>query len=370
MRTLPYASKGGGDPVSKSDRDGDRDSVADSAKLLEMVNSSWLPQALRTAAELGIADLLASGPRSAADLAAQTSSHAPSLYRLLRALVVIDIVRECDDGTFELTPLGGYLRTDAETSLRSWAIYQGRDVWAEWGLLFEAVKTGKSGRELAGSKRGAWKPSFEPLRDDPQRADTFNKAMAELTRLSTCEIVTGYDFSGYPCIADIGGGYGELIAAILTAKPKACGVLFDLPHATVNARSHLEKHGVLDRCEVISGSFFDEVPTGADLYIMKSVLHDWDDERAREILTNVRHAMHASAKLVLIERVMPERMMPGKEFHAFVRADLNMLVAHAARERTESQWRCLLASAGFSLVGVQHLTATSRAIEAVPASRP
>lgn len=353
--------------MSESDRDGD--SVADSARLLEMINSSWLPQALRTAAELGIADLLAQGPRSAADLAGDTSSHAPSLYRLLRALVVVDIVRERDDGTFELTPLGGLLRVDVEGTVRSWAIYQGRDVWDEWGLMFEAVKTGKSGRELAGGKQGAWKPGFEPLRDNPERATIFNKAMAELTRLNICEIVTGYDFGGYSCIADIGGGYGELIAAILGANPGARGILFDLPHATESARQHLEKNGVLDRCEVIGGSFFDEVPTGADLYVLKSVLHDWDDERAAEILATVRHAMHASAKLVLIERVMPERMRPGKEFHALVRADMNMLVAHAAQERTEGHWRRLLASAGFSLVGAPSVTATSRAIEAVPASR-
>lgn len=352
--------------MPESDRDSDV--LANAARLLEMVNSSWMPQALRTAAELGIADLLAHGPRSAADLAEDTSTHAPSLHRLLRALVAIDVVSEREDGTFELTPSGRLLRTDVEGTVRSWTIYQARDVWDEWGLMLEAIKTGKSGREIANGKRGDWKPGFEPLRDNPERAAIFNKAMAELTRLNTRTLVTGYDFSRYSCIADIGGGYGELIAAILAANPDSRGILFDLPHAIESAPPHLEKNGVFDRCEVVSGSFFDEVPTGADLYVLKSVIHDWDDERAAEILANVRRAMGSSAKLVLIERVMPERMKPGKEFHALARADMNMLVAHAAPERTESHWRRLLESVGFAVVGVPPVTATSTAIEAVPAS--
>jgi orsellinic acid C2-O-methyltransferase len=347
----------------------DSDVHANATRLLEMVNSSWMPQALRTAAELGVPDLLGHGPRSAADLAEHTGTHAPSLHRLLRALVTIDVLAERDDGTFELTPSGRLLQSDVEGTVRSWTIYQARDVWHEWGLMLEAVQTGKSGREIATGKGGGdWKPGFEPLRDNPERAAIFNKAMAELTRLNTRTLVAGYDFGRYSCIADIGGGYGELIAAILAANPGSRGILFDLSHAIESARPHLEKNGVLDRCEVVSGSFFDEVPTGADLYVLKSVIHDWDDERATEILANVRRAMAASAKLVLIERLMPERMKPGKEFHALARADMNMLVAHAAPERTERHWRHLLESAGLSVVGVSPITATSTAIEAVPVS--
>ncbi|OLT09979.1 hypothetical protein BJF78_29640 [Pseudonocardia sp. CNS-139] len=349
------------------DSDGDSDVLANAGRLLEMVNSSWMPQALRTAAELGLADLLAPGPRSAADLAEATSTHAPSLHRLLRALVAIDVVAERDDGSFALTPSGRLLQADVEGTVRSWVIYQGRDVWDEWGLMLEAVRTGRSGRELATGKRGDWKPGFEPLRDDPERAAIFNKAMAELTRLNTRSIVAGYDFGRYPRVADVGGGYGELIAAVLAAHPDLRGVLFDLPHATESARPHLEKSGVLDRCEVVSGSFFDEVPAGADLYVMKSVIHDWDDERAAEILATVRRAMGASATLLLVERLMPERMQPGPEFRALARADMNMLVAHAAPERTEAQWRRLLESAGFFVAGVRPVTATATGIEAVPA---
>jgi hypothetical protein len=351
--------------VSDSGRDS-ADVLALSARLLEMVNSAWMPQALRTAAELGIADLLADGPRTAAQLAEDTNAHPPSLHRLLRALVTLDVLSEHDDGAFELTASGRLLQTDAEATVRSWTIYQGRDVWDEWGLMLEAVKTGKSGREIATGKQGDWKPGFEPLRDDPERAGIFNSAMAELTRLNTRTLVANYDFGRYSCVADIGGGYGELIAGVLAANPGLRGILFDLPHAIEAARPQLDKNGALDRCEVVSGSFFDEVPTGADLYVLKSVIHDWDDERAREILTNVRRAMGASAKLVLIERLMPERMQPGKHFHALARADMNMLVAHAAPERTAEQWRALLESAGFTIVGLQPVTETSTAIEASP----
>jgi hypothetical protein len=340
----------------------DDDVLANASRLLEMVNSSWMPQVLRVAAELGVADLLAHGPRTAEDLAGATSTHAPSLHRLMRALVTIDVLGEREDGAFELTPTGRLLQADVEGTVRSWTIYQGRDVWDEWGLMLEAVRTGRSGREIANGK-----PGFEPLRDDPQRAATFNSAMAELTRLSTRAIVAGYDFGRFSRIADIGGGYGELLGAVLIAHPATSGILFDLPHAIENARPHLEKSGVFERCEVVSGSFFEKVPTGADLYMLKSVIHDWDDERAVEILTNVRRAMGTTARLLLIERLMPERMTSGPEHRSLARTDMNMLVAHAAPERTETQWRRLLESVGFSVVGVTSITATSTVIEAVAA---
>jgi orsellinic acid C2-O-methyltransferase len=343
--------------------DGDSDVLARAARLLEMVNSSWMPQVLRTAAELEIADLLAHGPRSVADLAEATNTHAPSLHRLLRALVTIDVLEEHEDGTFGVTPTGRLLQADVEGTVRSWTIYQGRDVWDEWGLMLDAVTTGRSGREIANGR-----PGFEPLRDDPQRAATFNSAMAELTRLSTRAIVAGYDFGRFSRIADIGGGYGELIGAVLSAHPAGTGILFDLPHAIESARAHLEKKGVAERCEVVSGSFFDEVPAGADLYVLKSVIHDWDDERAVPILANVRRAMGPDARLLLIERLMPEQMRPVPEHRALARTDMNMMVAHAAPERTENQWRRLLLSAGFSVVGVTPVAGASAAIEAVPAS--
>jgi len=339
------------------------DSRADAARLLEIVNSAWMPQALRTAAELGVPDLLADGSRTAADLASASGAHTASLHRLLRALVTIDVLVEDDDGAFALTPMGGLLRADVDGTVRAWTIYQGRDVWDEWGLMREAILTGRSGREIAHGEGG-----FEPLRDDPRRAATFNSAMAELTRLSARAVVAGWDFGRYPRIADIGGGYGELLGAVLGANPGCRGILFDLPHAVEAAGGHLDKMGVRERCEIVDGSFFEEVPGGADLYVLKSVLHDWDDGRAAEILATVGRAMGPDARLLLVERLMPERMQARPEHRLLARADMNMLVAHAAPERTERQWRDLLGGSGFDVVTITPIPGAATAIEAVPVS--
>jgi hypothetical protein len=335
------------------------DALAHATRLLGIVNSSWMSQATRVAAELGLADRLADGPRGAADLAAATGTHAPSLHRLLRALVTIDVCRENADGTFALTPMGRLLGTDVEGSVRSWAIYWGRDLWGEWAHLLDSVTTGRSGREIASGM-----PGFESLRDDPERAAVFNAAMAELTRLVTQGIVAEYDFSGFSRIADVGGGYGELLAAVLAANAGATGVLFDLPHAIGKARPHLEKCGVADRCELVTGSFFEEVPSGADAYMLKSVLHDWDDKRSHVILTTCRRAMSDSARLLVVERLMPERMEPEETHRALARADLHMLVAHAAQERTEAHFRELLAAAGFTTTAVTAIATGFAVIEA------
>jgi orsellinic acid C2-O-methyltransferase len=338
------------------------DPLTDASRLLTIVNSSWMSQATRVAAELGLADLLADGPRSAADLAEATGTHAPSLHRLLRALVTIDVCREQADGTFAVTSMGRLLGRDAEGSIHSWTIYWGRELWSEWAHLLDSISTGRSGREIASGM-----PGFESLREDPERAAVFNAAMAELTRLTTSGVVAGYDFTGLSRIMDVGGGYGRLLAAVLTANPGTTGVLFDLPHAIENARPHLEKCGVADRCELVTGSFFEEIPGGADAYLLKSVLHDWDDERSHAILTTCRRAMTGSARLLVIERLLPERMEPSETHRALARADLHMLVAHAAQERTEAQFRDLLAAAGFATTTVTPIATGFSVIEAVPA---
>jgi hypothetical protein len=276
--------------------------------------------------------------------------------------VTVDICRERADGTFELTPMGELLRTDADGTVRSWAIYWGREVWAEWGHLLDSVTTGRSARE-----RVSGKAHFDPLRDDPARAAIFNAAMAENTRLATRSLVTGYDFSATSRIVDVGGGYGELLAAVLTANPSVEGVLFDLQHAIEKARPYLEKCGVADRCTLVSGNFFEELPANADAYMLKNVLHDWDDEHSHDILATCRRAMSGSSWLLVIERLVPEVMEPTPEHRLLARADLHMLVAHAALERTESQFRDLLGSAGFTTSKVVPLAMGNSLIEAVPA---
>ncbi|WP_433298538.1 methyltransferase [Pseudonocardia sp. CA-142604] len=347
-----------------SEVDPSDDVLSHASRLLEIVNASWMTQATRVAAELGLPDLIAAGRCTADDLAAATNTHAPSLHRLLRALVTLDICRENADGTFELTPMGELLRTDADGTVRSWTIYWGREVWPEWAHLLESVTTGRSARELVSGSA-----HFDPLRDDPARAAIFNSAMAENTRLATRSIVTGYDFSATSRIVDVGGGYGELLAAVLTANPSVEGVLFDLPHAIEKAGPYLEKCGVADRSTLLSGNFFEELPADADAYMLKHVLHDWDDEHSHDILTTCRRAMTGSSKLLVIERLVPEVMEPSPEHRLLARADLHMLVAHAALERTELQFRDLLGSAGFTISKVMPLAMGNSLIEAVPAQQ-
>lgn len=311
-------------------------------KLLDLINGSWRSQVLHVAAELRLADHLAGGGRSGAELAEATGAHAPSLQRLLRALSALDVVRELPDGRFELTAMGALL-----PGLGAWARWCGTFAWAEWGELLYCVKTGASGREhLSG------KPGFSHLEDDPVVAEVFNRAMAELTGLVAEGVVESYDFSPFRQVVDIGGGYGELLAAILQRHPGVEGILFDRPHAIEGARRHLGEVGVLDRCQLVTGDFLIEVPTGADAYVLKSIVHDWADDIANRLLAACRAAMPAGARLLLVERVMPAQLTTSAANQDVVRADLHMLVALGAKERNEAEFDALLAGAGLVLTDI------------------
>lgn len=333
------------EPVEPQDNSDRPESLGSpEARFLALVNSSWVTQAVYVAARLGLADLLAGGPRAPDDLAGAAGAHAPSLRRLLRALATLEIVREREDGAFELLPTGAFLRSDGETSLRSWALMVGGYQWQTWGRLLESVRTGQSARTLLYGTEG-----FEHLERDPEWAAVFHQAMVEVTRLVTPGLVRAYDFSALKRLVDVGGGYGALLAAILAANPGARGVLFDQVHALGKARAHLERAGLADRCELVAGSFFEAVPEGADAYLLKSILHDWNDERCRVILENCRRAMKPGAKLLVVERLMPGKMEASAAHRNVVRSDLNMMVSLAALERTEAQFRSLLESAGLRL---------------------
>jgi SAM-dependent methyltransferase len=328
-------------------------------KLLECVNSSWMAQAIYVAAELRIADLLKEGPRTSEDLAAVTGTHAPSLHRLLRALTTIDICKEREDGTFEMTPMGLLLGTDVAGSLRSWTIWWGTNLWQVWGNLLYSVKTGESARKLLFGTDG-----FKHLEQNPEAAAIFNQALVELTRLTSENVVRMYDFSGLKRIMDVGGGYGELLISILRANPANSGILFDLPHAIEGGKRHFDEAGLIDRCEFVEGDFFKSVPKGADAYILKSVIHDWDDNNSKRILENCCQAMGERGRLLLVERVVPERLEVSANHQAVVRNDLTMLVALAAKERTETQFRELLTSAGFHVTRILPIGMTFSVIEA------
>lgn len=311
------------------------------SRLLERINASWMTQALCVAAELRLADLIGGGMTTARQLAVATGCDRGSLARLLRALASLEIVRERSDQSYALTPMGRMLRADTPQSLRSWAIWWGRHQWGEWEELRYSVRTGASARAmLAGRADGVYQDA------DPQLTKVFHRAMSELTRVVAIEVLRQVDFSNVRSITDIGGGRGDLLAAILRAHPDAQGTLLDLPNALADAHTVMARNGVEHRCRLAGGDFFSSIPAGADVYLLKSVLHNWENDRCRLLLSNCRAAMSASARLIVIERVLPQRMRGSARDRAAARSDLNMLVGIGGRERNEREIDDLLRSAG------------------------
>ena len=311
-------------------------------RLLTLINAAWTTHAIHAACVLGLPVLMAGGARTLAQLAGAAQCHAPSLRRLLRALATLDLCREDDAGRFELTPLGALLQPDHEQSLHAWALLSGSAAWTvRWGELDQSVRSGLSHR-----RRTTGSDGFDHLHGDAGAAALFNRAMAEMTRRAARDVLRRVDFSDARCIVDVGGGHGELLAAILRAHPAATGMLFDLPHAIDGAAAALARSGVGERCECVAGSFFDGVPAGGDVYLAKSVLHNWDDERCDAILHRLREAMSPSARLYIVERVLPDRLGTSPREQSMARSDLNMLVALSGRERSEAEFGALLRAAG------------------------
>ncbi|XRQ16104.1 methyltransferase [Actinomadura welshii] len=301
-------------------------------------------QMLHAAAEIGVADALADGPRTSGELAGRTGTHAPSLYRLLRGLTGLGVVEQKERDLFALTAEGQRLRTGAPDSIRALIrLFCGPDVWRTWGDMTETLRTGEYAWE-----RATGRTPFEFFESERELSATFNAAMAEHTRAVAPGVIEAHDFGRYGTVADLGGGDGTLLAAILRANPGTRGMLVDLPAGLEAAPGTLKD--VADRAEVVPGDFFAAVPEGADAYVLKSVIHDWDDEKAAEILRNCRAAMRPGARVVVLEQVMPELVTP--EATGVVRNDLNMLVSTGGRERTEAEFRDLLEGAGFTAVAL------------------
>ena len=331
------------------------------AQVVGMITSNWISQAIYVAAELRIPDLLTIRAMKSDELAAAVGAHAPSIQRLLRALTTIEICRERDDGSFELTEQGGLLRSDREDSLRSFALYIVGYMWPQWGHLLDSVKTGKSGREIMHGHKG-----FEHLEQNPEIAALFNQAMVEQTRITANELVQVYDFSGMTRIVDVGGGFGQLLATILLANPGTYGVLFDMPHAREAAMRLMATAGLAERCEIISGNFFESIPEKGDVYLLKSIIHDWSDDFSKQILKNCRKVMSESGRLLLIDRIYPDHLEVTRTHQAIARSDLNMLVGPGGRERTESELRDLLYVTGFAIKQITPLALSFSLIEAAP----
>lgn len=326
--------------------------------MLQYVTGFWMSRALYVLAKLGIPDLLQSGPKSVEELAQATETHAPSLYRLLRALASNGVVKIEDDGRFALTPLSEALVTGVPGSVRWFIISElGQEHYPAWGNLMHSVKTG----EIAFDNHfGAdiWKYFAQ----NPEDAAVFNNSMSGMTAVANEAITSRYDFSPFNKIVDIGGGHGGLITSILKQNPEAKGVLFDADVVIEGARPRLEAEGVADRCEAVSGDFFKAVPAGGDVYVMKWIIHDWEDEKAITILKNCRSQMQPNGRLIIVDCVVPENNEPdfSKTF------DLNMMVMTGGKERTAAEFSQLLEAAGFKLLRVIPTDVPTSIVEAQP----
>lgn len=298
-------------------------------------------QAIHVAAKLRIADLVASGPKTVAELAASTHVHGQSLGRLLRALTSLGIFVEDADGRYRQSPLSETLQSDHPNSMRRWAMMLGAEfMWRPSGELDLAIRTGQPAFEHV---YGA--PFFKHLADHQDDAAVFNAAMSSMPAwLAT--LVEAYDFSRFERIVDVGGGHGALITAILSANPHLRGVLYDLP-GVVDGAAAPRGGALADRCEIVGGDFFESVPAGADAYLLKGIIHDWNDEAALTILANCRRAIRPNGTLLLFDTVLTPSSDPGQAL-----MDVLMMVLTGGRERTESEFRSLLQQANFSLTQV------------------
>jgi O-methyltransferase domain/Dimerisation domain len=335
------------------------------ASLMPLINGFMASRMVHVAAELGIADLLAQGAKSTEVLARETGTDAPMLRRLLRALASFGVIDELEPGRFALNVLGEQLRTGVPGSVRNLALTFGSEQsWRSWGELRHSIVTGAPAmRHVFGME------PFEYLAAHPQQAARFNEAMAEITRQVARSVVAGYDFAPFCTIVDVGGGNGTLIVPILQAAPKLRGIVFDSPSGSAEASRQLEAHGLSERCEVIAGDFFSSVPRDADAYILKSIIHDWDDDRSVTILRNCREAISADGKLLLIERVMPARIDASGDHQPWTMLDMHMLVMIGGRERTKDEFQALLAASKFNLKRTLSLPGATgfSLIEAIPA---
>lgn len=292
-------------------------------------------------AKLGIADLLADGPRSSVELAGLTGAHGRSLHRVLRGLVAVGVCTEGPEGLFGLTRLGESLQSGRPDSLRGFAILCGEEFMSAWLGLANSVMSGDAAfNHVFGISQ------WEHRRRHQELNCYFNDWLRWATKGVARDLLDAYDFSSFRTIADVGGGQGALLSAILVAYPAATGILFDQAHVIDGVLPMMEAAGVASRCRIVGGSFFDGVPGGIDACILKSVIHDWDDDRSLAILKNCRKALKENGKLLLIERLLPDRV----EHHPnVILIDLHMLALTGGRERSEEEYRKLCATAGFKI---------------------
>lgn len=323
------------------------------SQLMKFIVGKWISKPIYAAAELRIADLLTECPKSIEELARESQSHAPSLYRMMRALASVGIFTEIEPKIFALTPMAEHLQSG---KMRSMALMFNAD-WSDkaWMYFLDSVKTGETAFEKAHGMS-----VFDWLEDNMAAAQVFNEANAMKAAGSHRAIVESYDFSEIRKLTDLGGGLGSLMAEILKANPHVEGVVADIPSVAQAARQNLESLGLEKRCRVVEFDLFTRIPPGSDAYLMSHILHDWSDEACLKILKNCRQAMRPGAKLLLVEIVLP----PGNQPSIGKLLDLEMMVTTGGKERTEDEYQALLELSGFTLSSIIPTRASISIVEA------
>jgi len=323
-----------------------------------MGTAYWVSRMVYAAAKLGIADHLAEGPKSAAELAGPTHTHAPSLHRLMRALAGLGVLSENANHRFALTPLGEALKTGAPGSARATILALAGDWWWRgWEQFDYCVETGNTGMQKAFAMS-----VFEYLAKHPQEASYFNEAMIGFHGDEPAAVAAAYEFSSFDTVVDVGGGTGNLLAAILMRHPGVRGILADLPHVVREASALIKARGLEDRVTIESLDFFKSVPAGGDAYLLSHVIHDWTEDQCLTILGNCRKVMKSSGRLLIIETVIPHGDTP----HPGKLLDIAMLVMPGGQERTEEEYGTLLGKAGFRLMRVVPTQSAVSVVEATP----
>ncbi len=327
-----------------------------SFKMIEMIAGGVVGQSVSVAAEFGIADLLAHGPRTTEQLAHQAGVDEAKLFRLLRFLASMGVFQAGADGRWSLTPLADLLRSDALHSMRAGARMFGR-MAAVWPHLEENVRTGRCAYPLAFGR-----PIFDDLAQKPEDAAIFDAAMTSFHGGETDAVLNAYSYDGISVLADIGCGIGAVMAATLHRYPDMRGILFDQAHVLARTTGHVGEAGVADRCTLVSGNFFEEVPPGADAYTMRHILHDWSDDRCITILANIRRVIPPDGRLLVIETVVPA----GNEPSASKLFDMVMMALPDGMERSEAHFGEIFDASGFRLTGITPTASPVSIIEARP----
>lgn len=326
-------------------------------QMLQIISGFWVARCVYVVAKLGIADLIQDQPKTAEELAAATGTHAPSLFRVLRALAAVGVVTQDSGKRFGSTPLSGTLCSGVPGSIRAFAMTElGEEHYPAWGELLYSVQTGGIAFDKAFGE-----PIWEFFAKNPDNAQIFNDAMSAMTAQANEAVHAAYQFAGINTIMDVGGGHGGLITGILKKNPGMQGILFDSPPVIDGARARVTESGVGDRCQLVQGDFFKSIPEGADTIVMKWIIHDWNEDQSVAIMKNCHRALPENGKLILIEAVVPQTNEP--HFGKFI--DLNMLIMTGGRERTEEEFRALYEAAGFKLSRVVPTESPFSVIEGV-----